>query len=439
MADIFCLTDENGGLLPPAVQSTVLAKYSRSALSAREIVKTLSFEESDKFYDKNVVGYGHNSVAQMATVPICFEGVSIVASKFIESWQRGGYSEKSTRYQQFSADSFVTPPGAPETMRRFASKLYEAYDKLLPRTTEMIAKIVGKDPSDRTVKARAFDNVRYLLPAGTGTSVGAVLDLRDVRDMITAMRGSTNPEFRSIGEGMFAAAMDIAPALIRHTDPDSFQLPVKSVGFVAGESTISGPSVRLYDEHLLPDATLQVDAFKRKLLERHDMSWEAFSKHMESRQPWQQVPDVFKSVRLQFEITMDYGAFRDLQRHRRCEQTVEPLKIDYGYVVPDDLAGTDLEDDYRRAMDLVLSYEDEEVIHDPDLSQYVIPLGYLHRSVFDMDLKQVYYMVELRTKPQGHISYRRICYDMYRIAGSRFPELMQWCRIVVPDAIGVHH
>ncbi len=213
-------------------------------------------------------------------------------------------------------------------------------------------------------------------------------------------------------------------------------LPVKSVG---SSHPTDGPQVRLYEEGLLPDALLATARFKRRVQERHDMSWEAFCKHMEGRPAWAGVPDVFKSVRLQFDVTMDYGAFRDLQRHRRCEQTVENLKIDYGYVVPDDIAGTELEDEYRRAMDLVGSYDDEDVIHDPDLSQYVIPLGYLHRSVFDMDLKQLYYMVELRTKPQGHISYRRIAHDIYRIAARRHPELMQWCRVVVPDSIGVHH
>ena len=135
---------------------------------------------------------------------------------------------------------------------------------------------------------------------------------------------------------------------------------------------------------------------------------------------------------------MDYGAFRDLQRHRRCEQFVEPLCIDYGFVVPDDIIGTDLEGEYREAMSSILAYEDDSVIYDQDLFQYMIPLGYLHRSIFQMDLKELYYIIELRTKPQGHISYRRIAYQMYELAMTRFPQLMQWCRAIRPDFIGEH-
>ena len=135
---------------------------------------------------------------------------------------------------------------------------------------------------------------------------------------------------------------------------------------------------------------------------------------------------------------MDYGAFRDLQRHRRCEQYVEKLTTEYGYVIPDDIKNSEIETEYCEAMDRVASYADESVIYDSDLIQYIIPLGYLHRSRFQMDLKELYYIIELRTKSQGHISYRRIAYEMFELAKTKWPELMQWCRAVKPDEIGAH-
>jgi hypothetical protein len=88
--EVFCLTASDGRLLPPAVQATVLAKYSRSPLSAKQIVAQLTPEDADKFQEKWVIGYNHSSVAELAVVPLCFEGVSIVASKFLESFQRPG-------------------------------------------------------------------------------------------------------------------------------------------------------------------------------------------------------------------------------------------------------------------------------------------------------------------------------------------------------------
>ena len=442
-ADVFCLTDEDGNLLNPSVQATVLAKYSRSPESAREILRQLTEEEADKFQGKWVVKYGHNSVAELGVIPVCFEGVSIVASKMIESWQRPGYSEKSTRYQQFGRDSFITPPGAPSTMKGFAGRFYDAYDRLHEPMTRRCAELMGKDPDakpDRTVRARAFDNIRYLLPAGTGTNLAAVVNLRDVRGMIVSMRGSANPEFRALGDKLHDAAMELSPSLVKHTEANTFKLPIKGLGPLPPEFDLSDPKpyVIMKDDRPGTSAQFEQAQFESDVADMHGMSWETFSKHMNDRPEHEEVPDVFKTVKVTFDIMTDYGAFRDLQRHRRCDQFVEPLTTNYGYVVPDDLVGSPFEAEYREAMEFIQAYDEDSVVHDVDLMQYMIPLGYLHRSRFQMDLRELYYIVELRTKPQGHISYRRIAWRMYELAVRRWPKLMQWCRAIKPDVIGVH-
>ncbi len=443
--EVFCLTGPDGRLLPPAVQATVLAKYSRSPLSAREIVAQLTEEEADKFQAKWVIEYNHSSVAELASIPICFEGVSIVASKFLESFQRPGYSEKSTRYQVFSRDSFVTPVGAPATMQKFAARFYDAYDNLYPRVLRRVAALMGKNPDDpsvlqeRTVKARAFDNVRYLLPAGTGTNLAWVGNARDVRYMISAARGHSNPEIRQLGDLAANALSEVCPVFIKEAHADSFEPPIRSLGSLSPKFDFANPNwyVDLHRKHLLPDPQLVQKSFEAAVADRHGMSWSAFSKLMENRGK-RQVPKIFRTVRMSFDLMVDYGAFRDLQRHRRCEQYVEPLHPHYGFLVPDDIVGSDLEPEYRSMMQAVHAYEDDGVVHDPDLMQYMVPLGYLHRSIFDMDAQEIYYVSELRTQPQGHISYRRSAYELFRAAESRQPEIMQWCRPVKPDEIGVH-
>ncbi len=444
-AEVFCLTGKDGRLLPPSVQATVLAKYSRSPQSAVEIVNKLTEEEADKFQDKWVIGYSHSSVAELASVPICFEGVSIVASKFLESFQRPGYSEKSTRYQVFSRDSFITPHGAPDTMAKFAARFYDAYDALYPKVLRRVATLMGKDPTDpavledRLVKARTFDNVRYLLPAGTGTNLAWVGNLRDIRYLIAAARGHTNPEIRELAELASAAVMDIAPVHIKDIEPDSFDPPIGSLGNLSSKFNLQKPDwyVDLYRPHLLPDPKLVQKSFESLVGDLHCMSWSAFCKHMEGRGK-RGVPKVFRTVNLTFDIMMDYGAFRDLQRHRRCEQYVEPLTASYGYLVPDDIAGSDIEPEYRAAMDSLSAYDDDRVVHDANLMQYMVPLGYLHRSIFQMDLAELYYVGELRTQPQGHISYRRVAYGLIQLGKERLPGLLQWCRAITPESIGLH-
>jgi len=443
--DVFCLRGVDGRLLPPAVQATVLAKYSRSPLSAREIVQKLTEEEADKFQEKFVIEYNHSSVAELAAIPVCFEGVSIVASKFLESFQRMGYSEKSTRYQIFTRNSFITPPGAPSTMKEFAARFYDTYERLYPRVIRRCAELMGKDPNDpkvledRTVKARAFDNVRYLLPAGTGTNLAAVGFLRDFRYMIQEARGHSNPEIRALGDDTHKAVSEICPVLVKKADADTFEPTIKSLGNLPSTINFEKPSwyVGLYKPHTLGEPELVQKAFISTLADRYGMSWSAFSKLMEERGK-RAVPKIFRTVRISFDMMMDYGAFRDLQRHRRCEQYVEPLTSHYGYLVPDDIIGTDMEAEYRTTMEQVHLYEDDRVSHDMDLMQYVIPLGYLHRSVFEMDLQELYYMTELRTQPQGHISYRRVAYEMAKVGTKLYPELMQWCKATAPDNIGLH-
>jgi hypothetical protein len=195
--------------------------------------------------------------------------------------------------------------------------------------------------------------------------------------------------------------------------------------------------VDLHKKYLLPDPQLTQKSFEATIADRHGMSWTAFSKLMEGRGA-RAVPKIFRTIHMSFDIMMDYGAFRDLQRHRRCEQYVERLHPHYGFLVPDDIAGSELESEYRAAMQSVQAYDDEQVVHDPDLMQYMIPLGYLHRSIFDMDGQEIYYVTELRTQPQGHISYRRVAYELFRIASARQPDIFQWCRALKPDSIGEH-
>jgi thymidylate synthase ThyX len=445
MSQVFCLTDENGKLLDPAVQATVLAKYSRSPLSAKEIVSTLTAEEADKFQDKFFIQYGHSSIAELAMIPICFEGVSIVASKFLESFQRPGYSEKSTRYQVFSGDSFVLPPDCPATMKSFSKRLYDAYDRLMPRVVRRCAAQMGKDPEDpkvledRTVKARAFDNVRYLLPAGTGTNLAWVGNARDVRYMVSAALGHRNPEIREIGEKAKAAVSELCPVFMNEAVPDSYEPPIRNLGSLPSRFSFEKPDwyVEVHKPNLQPQPNLVQAAFESVVADMYSMSWSMFRSHMDARGK-RGVPRVFRKVPISFEIMMDYGAYRDLQRHRRCEIFAEPLTANYGYLVPDDIVGTDIEGEYREAMELVDSYKDDSIMHDPELLQYLVPLGYLHRSVFSMDLAEVYYITELRTQPQGHISYRRVAYEMFRKAAAVHPGLMQWCRALAPDSIGEH-
>lgn len=430
--DIFVLDDRNGNLLNPNLQATILAKYSRSAESARDIMSTITESEAVNFGKKWVINYGHSSVAELATIPICYEGISMIASKFIEGFQRGGYSEKSTRYQRFSIDSFVDPDVSGGTASKFVKRFYDAYEQMYPKMMKIVLEKMGLEDSQQNrslakVKARVFDNLRYLLPAGTGTNLAAVLNLRDVRYLISLARAHTNSEIREIGERTFQAVSKMCPSLVTKADPNHFELPIK---------TFAGNNIMKEGAHLIHLEENAVEKIVSNVKTLYGMEWPEFERHLTSR-GLDQLPNVCKSVKLGYMLVMDYGAYRDLQRHRRCEQYSEIFTPWIGYSVPDDIVGSELEPEYRRVMELATIFEDD-ISNDPDKLQYVVPMGYLHRSIFQLDLRELYYIVELRTKPQGHISYRRIAYQMFESANAKIPELMKWCRAVKPDEIGDH-
>ena len=431
--EIYCLKNGNGEFLRPSLQATVLAKYSRSPESAKTVVSKLTDEEADKFHSKWTISYGHSSVAELATLPICFEGVSMVASKFIEKYQRAGYSEKSTRYQKFSRTSFVNPVAdSNKTISNFVHRFYDAYEEMMPLAMKRAAELMGESNLELPkVKARAYDSLRYLLPAGTGTNLAAVMNIRDIRYLVAEARGHSNPEIQKIGEEVLKAASDVCPALLLGIEPDSFEPNIRGLSPISPHS-VSRSGVKVTNFN--PNGVNVVRDFVKN---SYWMSYEDFDDLM-NRRGNRRVPSVFKLVDISMEMIMDYGAYRDMQRHRRCEQYTEYLTPNYGYSIPDDFIGTELEEKYKNTMDQVLSYEDESVVNNFDIHQYVIPMGYKLRTMFKMDLAELYYIVELRTKPQGHISYRRIAYQMYEEANKIYPELMKWCRPVKPDSIGDH-
>ncbi len=432
-ADVYVLRDANGKPLPPAVQASVLAKFSRSPESAREILKDMTPQMAEAFQEKWGVTFGHSSVAELADMPYCFEGVSIIASKQIEAYQRGAYSEKSTRYQVFNRDSFVEPPGADSRIRQAADVLYHAYEKLTTPVYQYVRSLMPDGTPESIIKARAFDSLRYLLPAGTGTNVAAVLNARDARYMMSDFLGSKNTELSGLGERMMSAARDVAPVFAMGVKENSFEPPIRELE--AGTAGI-GPRVTLLDGG---DHIRRANMFWRKVFMRYGMTKDEFARFMETRGK-RQVPSVFKTIVVTFDIVMDYGAYRDLQRHRRCEQYPEFLTTKYGYDTPDDILSTEFENTYQDAMErnrvIVETLSNTGV---PTwMLQYALPLGTLFRCQFQMDLRELYYIVELRTQPQGHISYRRIAYEMFQRAVEAFPHLMRWCNAIQPTRVEAH-
>ena len=363
-----------------------------------------------------------DNINELVNIVLNIEGISIIASKYIESWQRPSYLEKSTRKEKFSYD-FIVPPGCPDTMKNFALRLYDSYGKLYDSISEKYALELKTDIDDPAVKLKSFDSVRHLLPAGTGTNVICSLNLKDAKEMAENLLGHSNSEFIDIGGELKKILENLF-----EIKPNNMLFQTRNLGNLSSKFNISEPNwyVDIFKSFLI-NPELISKSFESQVIDMYGMSWESFSKMMEKREG--QVPDVFKTIKISFDCMMDYGAFRDLQRHRRCEKFSELLTIDYGYVVPDEIKGSEFEFEYKKTLESVANYEDEEICNNQTYFQYMIPLGYLHRSIFQMDMKELYHIIETRIKPEGHSSYRKIVHEMYELSKVLFPEQMKWCKI----------
>ena len=128
-------------------------------------------------------------------------------------------------------------------------------------------------------------------------------------------------------------------------------------------------------------------------------------------------------------MLVDYGAYRDIQRHRIMNQTPQLLTTNHSYDIPEEFEQAGVKSVYTTAMDLAKRAFDAISKDNPLEAQYVVPLGYKMRLLMTMNMREAFHFCELRSKKQGHISYRRVAQQMADEINSRYPEIGKHMRI----------
>jgi thymidylate synthase ThyX len=211
----------------PEIQAYAMAKYSRSALSMKESLKEISRQKAEKFLNTFYFQYGHRSIADLAHVALAIEKLSILAAIAVADEQRWDGQERSTRYQDFRKSGYFTPGfgedlveagdspvpmSARELYRRTIEELFAEYESLSGAMSGYLASITPKpaemaqDAYDRTLRARAFDISRYLLPLATNTSLGEIVNARTLESQVSRLLSHTHKEVRNLGKLLKQAA-----------------------------------------------------------------------------------------------------------------------------------------------------------------------------------------------------------------------------------------
>src|SRR5712691_1071745 len=369
--------------VPPEIQAYALAKYSRSSQGMLESIQELSAQKAEKFLDTFYFQYGHRSIADLAHLVFGLEQISILAAIAVVDEPVWDGQERSTRYQPFRKTGWHLPEevqGGPAAavFSQTAEGLFSAYEQLSAALLEHLIDAVAR-PAEmsegiyrRTLRARAFDVARSLLPLATHTSVGQIVSARVLERQIGRLLGSPYAELRAVGaemkttcqlpaEAPLAAEPQpaAAPTLVKYAEASSYP------GRVARELTQAAEEVlaplAAPERSILVDlaepfvdplremvATLlyrydaqghsyrQIQALvlvmdESRVQELFDLSLAGRSKHDEPLREHR------GGYELAFDVLVDLGSFRDLHRHRRCIQIAQPFTWAHAFETPEDV------------------------------------------------------------------------------------------------------
>jgi thymidylate synthase ThyX len=437
--------------MPPEKLAYALARYSRSPDSIRDSVAWVRTHDSAKFLESFYFQYGHASIADLGHVTVCFEGISELAATEIEDEQLWDGQARSSRYQDFSKSGVVVPPELtpPEAAicDSAANTLLTAYQEVQARAAAYLEEQLPR-PADmkpdayrRNIAARAFDVARYLLPFGIPTGLGQVTSIRTLEKQIRRLKASEFQELRELADELAKACSEapecvwqpddagvepVAPTLARHAEPDEFSgrlradltewaahhLP-KSSGPAAPPVDLLQPSDHVADIC----ATLLYPVTNRPYRELYEiaLAWPAARRRevlavaLGGRSHRDELPRQFRSAPFVFDFVMDIGAYRDLHRHRRCQQIRQHYTNALGYEIPDAITKCGAREGFSTA----LKTADEAIAKLPHpAAQYLLPFAARSRFLFKMDFAELEYISRLRSGVKGHFSYRKVAWEM---------------------------
>lgn len=436
---------------PPVQTADVPAELSHAQAKARQ------------FHEKWVVGYGHASVAEHAVAHLALEDVSIIASKVVEDMRLASYTEKSTRYVAFDTKQYYPLPEIQGTQTDAVyhdtmQALFRTYNVLLPDLIEAVKRDWprGAKQTERghynACRAKALDILRYLLPAGTLTNLGMTINGRALEHLLTKMLSHPLFEVRQLGETLKTEAQKIIPTLLKYAEPSPYITETEAAMQTAAASLLcpadgvqNEPAVRLIQAPDDVDTTLvaailygysqqpwsQVIDRVRTLSEAQRA--DVIDAYLSRRGPHDQPLRALEHLTYTFEILVDYGAYRDIQRHRMATQTQQLPSPQHGYSLPEETARYGVLETFETCMQHAAAAYEQIGNVQPHLAPYVLPLAYRCRVLITWNLRELHHFVQLRSAKQGHVSYRRIAQDVYREVAAHHPDWARYIRVDMED------
>jgi thymidylate synthase ThyX len=469
---VFCLVN-----LPETVKGALFARYSRYPGTLRRLFLDefagelppgerpfdgIEGERAAGLYERVFMGYGDDSIAQVGGAHIACEWVSNVLTKVLQRGRLAAYLEQSTRYIPYDQPMpdgggyrYYWDDRLGEPYRAAMDELFQIYSRSLDSVTAWAAERWprGEEPEaawKRSIRAKALDLLRGVLPAATLSHVGVFASGQAYEQLLLRLMASPLPEARDFGGMILEELAKVIPSFVARVErPDrggewiTYLRDRRAAGEQAASrlgldrsSAGDAPSVELVhvdgsEDDLLAASLYESAAvgeaeIKRRIealdpLERAgliaDLAGERRNRRHRPGRGWE-------AVRYRFEIVSDYGGFRDLQRHRLLTCQWQRLGPDLGAGIPEEVKDAGAGPDYERALERSrLEFhrlEDEGLA---DAAPYALCLGYRIRYVLDLNAREAMHLIELRSGREGHPTYRAVAQAMYERIAAVHPAI----------------
>lgn len=460
--------------LPEVVKGALFARYSRSDKSLRRLFldefvgdldisgdqtidATVGLKRAEDLYNRVFLEYGDDSVAQLGGVHLACEQASNLLTKILEWGRLMSYLEQSTRYIPYDTRlggryRYVRPLAILDSPHgaRYVGEIdhmFTTYASMLPRLSDWARARYPKHPDDSdfvykaTIRAKAYDATRGMLPAATLSNVGIYGTGQSYEALVLRMRAHPLPEARSYADLILAELRKVIPSFLSRVDREDrgvrwskyfAETRIHSEQVVQnvfrGIQPEPRPTVTLSDfdpeaedklvaaicyQHLeLPDdqilrkvRTLSTD--EKIAILRAAIGERTNRRHRPGRS--------FERPLYRFDILADYGAFRDLQRHRMLTIEWQQLTPRHGFEIPDAIVEADLMEPFQAEMERSANLYYDLLEDFPVEAQYAVSLAYRIRFMMQMNAREAMHMLELRSVPQGHPAYRQVVQDMHKL------------------------
>ncbi len=473
--------------LPEVVKGALFARYSRSPKSLRRLFldefvgdldlsgdltfdATIGLRRAEELYEKVFFEYGDDSVAQLGGVHLACEQASNILTKILEWGRLMAYLEQSTRYLGYDARlpsghyRYYRPPEILDSSlgARYVGdmdRLFDSYAEMLPQAQAWLQTRYPQEKGDsdfvyrQAIRAKALDAVRGLLPAASLSNVGIYGTGQSYEMLLLRMRSHPLPEARSYADMMLEELRKVIPSFLRRVD----------IAERGGEwsqyladtaSETSKVLTRIWPDALTPDTDADIpevqltdfdpegedkvlaaicfsattmsdaEALRRVGALGHEEKVAILKAYVGDRQNRRHRPGrAFERTDYRFELVTDYGAFRDMQRHRILTVEWQPLGVDLGYDTPAIIEESGLGNQYDDCIERSRSLYDELRGSYPVQAGYAVSLAFRIRYIMQMNAREAIHLLELRSGPQGHPAYRRAAQEMHTairdVAGHR--------------------